>query len=144
MVLRYFIGGYMIARGGAYLVEGSLVFARGVQNSVVDVFAASMMFIGALFLLFAGTGLSMGHFWSVNFSIVLLGVDVLATAGSMVVSIAQGAISLSFSLAPLDVAWFVGSLLFVTLLVFTDPLAEKERPDIDENESVHGMTSFRN
>lgn len=133
MWLRYPIGAYGIARGGKYLFDGVMVFTGGVQSSLIGVLAGSMMFMAALFLLFAGSGMVMGHFWSVNFMTVLLGLDVLGTAGA-----------LALTLNPLNVLWLALSFLLVLLLVFTDPLKEKERPDIDEETNVHGLTSFQN
>jgi hypothetical protein len=132
-VLRYLIGLYTILRGAVYLVEGVLLLTGVARYSLLGLVTASVLFVGALFFLFAGSGLAMGNFWALNLGAGVLVVDLLRMVGA-----------LALSPGPFTAAWFVGTLVALVLLVFKDPFGSREKPNLDEDDSVHGMTSFQN
>jgi hypothetical protein len=132
-VLRYLIGLYTTLRGAFYLFEGVLLLTEAAQHSLAGLVVASLLLLGALFFLFAGTGLATGNYWALNLGVALLVVDVLRMAGA-----------LALSPGPVDAAWLVGTLVALVLLVFKDPFGSGDGTSLDEDESVHGMTSFQN
>jgi hypothetical protein len=132
-VLRYLIGLYATLRGAFYLFEGVLLLTGAAQHSLVALVVASLLLLGALFFLFAGSGLATGQFWSLKLGVAVLVVDLLRMAGA-----------LALSPDPFTAAWLVGTLLTLVLLVFKDPFGSSGGTSLDEDESVHGMTSFQN
>ena len=109
------------------------MFSAAVSSSALDLVVGTGLAIAALFLLFAGSGLAMGHIWAHRFAVVVLGLDVLRMVGA-------------FALAPdpADVVRGTVSLVVVCLLVFKDPFDAGHRPELDEDATVHGTTSYRN
>lgn len=132
-MLRYLIGLYTALRGAFYLFEGVLLMTGAAQYSLVALVIASVLLIGALFFLFAGSGLAMGQFWSLKLGLVVLVVDLFRMAGA-----------LALSPGVVDAAWLAGTLVALVLLVFKNPLGSNEDRGLDREESVHGMTSFQN
>jgi hypothetical protein len=132
-VLRYVIGSYTTLRGVLYLFEGILLLTGAAQYSLPALVVASLLLLGALFFVFAGCGIAMGNFWTLKVGAAVLVVDVVRMAGALVLWT-----------APADLAWLLASLFTLVLLVFKDPIGSNEERGLDEDESVHGLTSFQN
>lgn len=132
-MLRHLTGMYAVLRGTFYLFEAVLVFSTAVSSSALDLFVGTGLAIASLFLLFAGSGLAVGHIWAHRFAVIVLGLDVLRMVGAF-----------ALALNPVDVVWGVLSLVVVCLLVFKNPFEAGNRPELDEDATVHGMTSYRN
>lgn len=74
----------------------------------------------------------MGQFWSLKLGLAVLVVDLFRMVGMFVLSpgVADG-------------VWLAGTLVALVLLVFKNPLGSNSDRGLDEDESVHGMTSFQ-
>lgn len=128
---KYLIGLYSFARGGLYLYDGTMAFTFDAGTTTGDYVFGSGMVVLALFLMFAGAGVAGGQSWAQRVAVLVLLADAVVSAALLATSISV-----------VYVPWIVASPIALAILVFLDPLGSENATDLDEDESVHGMTSF--